>query len=118
MSSKAICIRETLYSAIRSVSAVSWLFARSPGRDFTRNVKLPFAKLITQILSLKGSSITCELMEHFGCTKSLPFEKRYRLSNDVRLRIWKKNSYYRNFANCKYYCEVQIILSNIFSISS
>ena len=71
MSSKAICIRETLYSAIRSVSAVSWLFARSPGRDFTRNVKLPFAKLITLILSLKGSSITCELMEHFGCTKTL-----------------------------------------------
>ena len=63
MSSKAICIRETLYSAIRSVSAVSWLFARSPDRDFTRNVKLPFAKLITLILSLKGSSITCELRD-------------------------------------------------------
>ena len=65
MSSKAICIRETLYSAIRSVSAVSWLFARSPGRDFTRNVKLPFAKLITLILSLKGSSITCECQRQF-----------------------------------------------------
>ena len=77
MSSKAICIRETLYSAIRSVSAVSWLFARSPGRDFTRNVKLPFAKLITLILSLKGSSITCELMEHFGCTKTLVSEPAF-----------------------------------------
>ena len=29
MSSKAICIRETLYRAIRCVGAVSWLFARS-----------------------------------------------------------------------------------------
>lgn len=29
MSSKAICIRETLYSAIRSVSAVSWLLRNS-----------------------------------------------------------------------------------------
>ena len=77
MSSKALCIRETLYSAIRSVSAVSWLFARSPGRDFTRNVKLPFAKLITLILSLKGSSITCELMEHFGCTKTLVSEPAF-----------------------------------------
>ena len=76
MSSKAICIRETLYSAIRSVSAVSWLFAHSPGRDFTRNVKLPFAKLITLILPLKGSSITCELMEH-GCTKTLVSEPAF-----------------------------------------
>ena len=74
MSSKAICIREALYSTIRSVSAVSWLFARSPIRDFTRNVKLPFATLITLILSLKGSSIACELMEHFSCTKTLVSE--------------------------------------------
>lgn len=83
MSSKAICIRETLYSAIRSVSAVSWLFARSPGRDFTRNVKLPFAKLVTLILSLKDSSIICELMEHFGCTKTLVSEPAFAL-----ISIW------------------------------
>lgn len=48
-----------------------------PGRDFTRNVKLPFAKLITLILSLKGSSITCEFMEHFGCTKTLVSESAF-----------------------------------------
>ena len=47
------------------------------GRDFTRNVKLPFVKLITLILSLKGSSITCELMEHFGCTKTLVSEPAF-----------------------------------------
>ena len=32
---------------------------------------------ITLILSLKGSSITCELMEHFGCTKTLVSEPAF-----------------------------------------
>ncbi len=31
----------------------------------------------TLILSLKGSSITCELMEHFGCTKTLVSEPAF-----------------------------------------
>lgn len=71
MSSKVICIREALYSAIRSVCSVSWLFARAPGHDFTRNGKLPLEKLITLILSLKGGSLASELMDHFGCSADI-----------------------------------------------
>ena len=71
MSSKVICIREALYSAIRSVCSVSWLFARAPGPDFTRNGKLPLEKLITLILSLKGGSLASELMDHFGCSADI-----------------------------------------------
>ena len=66
MSRKVVCIREALYSAIRSVCSVSRLFARAPGHDFTRNGKLPLEKLITLILSLKGGSLASELLDHFG----------------------------------------------------
>lgn len=71
MSSKVVCIREALYSAIRSVCSVSWLFARAPGHDFTRNGKLPLEKLITLILSLKGGSLASELLGHFGCSAAI-----------------------------------------------
>lgn len=71
MSNKIVCIRESLYSAIRSVCSVSWLFARAPGHDFTRNGKLPLEKLITFILSLKGGPLASELMDHFGCSADI-----------------------------------------------
>ena len=71
MSNKAVCIREALYSSIRSVCSVSWLFARAPGHDFTRNGKLPLEKLITLILSLKGGSLSSELLEYFGCSAGM-----------------------------------------------
>ena len=71
MSNKIVCIREALYSAIRSVCSVSWLFARAPGHDFTRNGKLPLEKLITFILSLKGGPLASELMDHFGCSADI-----------------------------------------------
>ena len=71
MSSKVICIREALYSAIRFVCSVSWLFARSPGHDFTRNGKLPLEKLITLILAFKGGSLATEIMDHFGCSSDM-----------------------------------------------
>ena len=71
MSSKAICIREALYSSIRSICSVSWLFARTPGHDFTRKGKLPLEKLIILILSLKGGSLASEIMDHFGCSSDM-----------------------------------------------
>ena len=71
MSNKIVCIREALYSAIRSVCSVSWLFARASGHDFTRNGKLPLEKLITFILSLKGGPLASELMDHFGCSADI-----------------------------------------------
>lgn len=41
---------------------------KNPGKDFTRNRKLPFEKVIDFILCMGGESLTNELIDHFGCT--------------------------------------------------
>ena len=60
-------IKKTLTEAISQLCEVSWMFAKDPGRDFTRKRKLPFDKVISFLLAMEGGSLTTEMLRYFGC---------------------------------------------------
>ena len=45
-------------------------YIRCPCKDFSRKRKLPFEKMIGTLLCLIGGSLTCELLDTFGCSVS------------------------------------------------
>jgi len=61
-------IRRKLDSAITRLCEVSWMFSKHPEKDFTRNRKLPFRKMISILLAMEGGSLTSELLRYFGCS--------------------------------------------------
>ena len=63
--------KNKLSHAIDRLCEVSWLFSEHPGKDFTRNRKLPFRKMISFILAMEGRSLTNEMLEHFGCSADI-----------------------------------------------
>jgi hypothetical protein len=48
------------------MSASPELFVRNPGKDFTRNRKLPFETMMHLLISMGGNSIYKELLEAQG----------------------------------------------------
>ena len=44
------------------------MFSKNPGKDFSRNRKLPFRKVISLLLSMEGGALTTELLDFFGCS--------------------------------------------------
>ena len=48
---------------ISELSVCPWLFAKNPGKDFTRNRKLPFEIVVHLLISMGGNSIYKELLE-------------------------------------------------------
>ena len=61
-------IRRKLDSAITRLCEVSWMFSKHPEKNFTRNRKLPFRKMISILLAMEGGSLTSELLRYFGCS--------------------------------------------------
>lgn len=61
-------IRTKLLDLVKEMSEHPDKYIRYPGKDFTRKRKLPFEKMIGTLLCLKGGSLTCELMDAFGCS--------------------------------------------------
>ena len=59
-------IKGELISIIKEMSAIPWLFAKDPGRDFTRKRKLSFESMLCLLLGMGGSSLQAELLEHSG----------------------------------------------------
>jgi len=59
-------IKERLSSLISELSVSSWLFVKNPGKDFTRNRKLPFETVVHLLISMGGNSIYKELLESQG----------------------------------------------------
>lgn len=57
-----------LDAAIAQLSDTYWLFSKKPGRDFTRNRKLSFQKVVSCLLTMEGGTLTTELLKHFGCS--------------------------------------------------
>ena len=47
---------------------VSWMFSAQPGKDFSRNRKLSFPKIVSFLLAMEGGTLTTELLKHFGCS--------------------------------------------------
>ena len=47
---------------------LSWMFSKRPDRDFSRNRKLSFPKVVSFLLAMEGGTLTTELLKRFGCS--------------------------------------------------
>lgn len=55
-------VKRTLADSIKKLAAEKQKFSRNPGKDNTRNRKLPFEKVVAAILSFQGQSrILCKV---------------------------------------------------------
>ena len=70
MSSQIEAIKEKLNSAIAQLCETSWMFAKDPTRNFTRERKLPLREVISVLLCMEGGSLTGELLRYFGCSQN------------------------------------------------
>ncbi len=59
-------LKEKIFSIIKQMEASPAAFVRHPGKDFTRNRKLPFETVVKLIISMGGNSIYKELLEAAG----------------------------------------------------
>ena len=71
MLDKLTATKKKLSHSIDQLCKVSWMFSERPGKDFTRNRKLPFRKMISFILAMEGRSLTNEMLEYFGCSADI-----------------------------------------------
>lgn len=72
MNSYATEVKGTLFQLINSLSDVSYLFCKNPRTDFTRNRKLTFKTMIHMMLTMEGSSLSKEMLEHFEFSTDTP----------------------------------------------
>ena len=72
MSSQIRIVKEKLNLAITQLCKTSWMFAKNPDCDFTRERKLPFRKVISILLCMEGGSLTGELLRYFSCSRYSP----------------------------------------------
>ena len=56
-------IKNNLRSVIRDMAKHPEDFCRSPGKDFTRDRKLPFEKLLTLLVKMGGHSLRDEMLD-------------------------------------------------------
>ena len=56
-------IKNTLHSVIRDMAKHPEEFCRCPKKDFTRNRKLPFEKLLTLLIKMGGHSLRDEMLD-------------------------------------------------------
>jgi len=61
-----------LADSIKKLAAEKQLFSRNPGKDNTRNRKLPFEKVVAAILSFQGGTLNRELMDFFDLNSASP----------------------------------------------
>ncbi|SEW43065.1 IS4 family transposase [[Clostridium] fimetarium] len=59
-------VKEILSDTIKEMSAIPWLFTKTPESDFSRKRKLDFETFFNFFLSMEGKSIGVELLEHFN----------------------------------------------------
>lgn len=84
----AACVKRSLINLIQDISKNAELYCNNPGRDFTRNRKLPFCTLTSFILNLRGGSMTNEIIDFFCCngsdvSPSAVVQMRSKLKPDV-----------------------------------
>ena len=65
-------VKRTLADSIKKLAAEKQLFSRNPGKDNTRNRKLPFEKVVAAILSFQGGTLNRELMVFFDLNSASP----------------------------------------------
>ena len=70
MTDRITNVKKKLDRALDDLCKVSWMFSNRPGKDFTRNRKLPFRKVISFMLAMEGGSLTNEMLKYFGCSST------------------------------------------------
>ena len=63
-------VKNTLNSVIRDMARHPDLFCRDPERDFTRNRKLPFEKVLDLLVKMGGHSLRDEMLDHIDFTET------------------------------------------------
>jgi hypothetical protein len=58
-------VKTTLYDLIHEMSEHYWLYVSDPKRNFSRDRKLPFEKMIAMLVSMGGGSLRNELIDYF-----------------------------------------------------
>ena len=64
-------IKTTLYDLIHEMSEHYWLYVSDPKRNFSRERKLPFEKVLAMLVSMEGGSLRNELIDHFHCSADM-----------------------------------------------
>ena len=64
-------LKNTLYELIHEMSANYWLYVADPQRDFSRERKLSFEKILAILVSMGGGSLRNELIDHFHCSADM-----------------------------------------------
>ena len=89
-------IKTLLDDIIADLSESRRAFVKNPDKDFTRDRKLPFEKVIKIVLSMKGNTLNKELYDFFGrmpeeiVTSSAFIQQRDKLSDDVFEEIFHR----------------------------
>ena len=65
-------VKRKLDASIATLSKVVYLFAKRPGKDFTRKRGLPIEKLVEFLISMGGNTQTKELLEYFKFSVKTP----------------------------------------------
>ena len=75
-----ILAKSKLDAAISAISEISWLYAKDPASDFTRDRMLPPETLLRMLLKFSGKSLQSELFAYrssSGCSSSSRMSKLY-----------------------------------------
>ena len=64
-------LKTTLYGLIHEMSAHYWLYVSDPKRNFSRERKLPFEKVLAMLISMGGGTLRSELIDHFHCSADM-----------------------------------------------
>lgn len=64
-------VKTTLYDLIREMSEHYWLYVSDPKRNFSRDRKLPFEKVMAMLVSMGGGSLRNELIDYFHCSANM-----------------------------------------------
>ena len=89
-------IKTLLDDIIADLSESRRAFVKNPDKDFTRDRKLPFDKVIKIVLSMKGNTLNKELYDFFGrvpeeiVTSSAFIQQRDKLVDDVFEEIFHR----------------------------
>lgn len=65
-------VKRTLKRTVNEISSKHQGYVSNPKKDFCRNRKLPFKKMIYSILAMSSKDLKCEIMDFFDMDKDIP----------------------------------------------
>lgn len=63
-------IKHILLKLIKQQALERSMYVKNPGRDFTRNRKLTYEKMLLSLLAMEGTSLKNEMLKQFGYSKN------------------------------------------------